>query len=83
MQTAHPPEVRPSDVIALVLNEGIDAALAAFPGIAEHRSTLQRLVDTDAELNALEKRTQEAQARLDAADRELSGLVSGSAAKAS
>jgi hypothetical protein len=83
MQTTHPPEVRPSDVIAFALSEGIEATLAAFPEIDEHRTTLQRLVDADAELTALEQRAKEAQSRLDAVDRELSALITAAGQRAS
>lgn len=82
MQTSQTPEVRPSDVIALAMREGIEAALEEFPDIDEHRAALQRLLDTDAELTALERKASEAQGRLDAADRELSALISASNKKA-
>lgn len=75
MQTVQIPEVRSSDVIAFALREGVEATLAAFPGVAEHRDALQALVDADAELTALEHKAKEAQSRLDAVDRELSALI--------
>jgi hypothetical protein len=62
-------------VIAYVLTEGIDAAISAFPGLEQHRAVAERLLKTDEELTSLEQQTREAQARLDAADRELTGLL--------
>lgn len=65
-------EAYPSDVLAHVLNQGFEATLQEFPGLELHRALLQRLIDADEELTQLEQKTRKAQARLDAADKELS-----------
>lgn len=76
-KTIQTPEVCASDVIAFALHDGVEATLAAFPGVDEHRDVLHALVDADAELTALEHKAKEAQSRLDAADQELCLLLSG------
>ena len=77
MKPTIPLALSPSDVIACVLTEGADAAIAAFPSLEHHRAVVERLAAADEELNALEQQTKEAQARLDAADKELVGLLAG------
>jgi hypothetical protein len=75
MQTTHCQALRPSDVIAYLLHEGIEPAIAAFPQLEPHRAAAEQIVSANQELNELELKASEAQARLDAADKDLAALL--------